>query len=183
MRISLDGRALSIPAATTLGELIEGVAPEIDPTRIVTRLEVDGIAADPTDVPALAVWRLLGEEQIVIESVTPAELAATRRREIGDYVSRIADLLELAAHGLVAGETMDANRLLAAGTRELGLVLELDHQVAVLGNTPTTCDAVCDAVRRIGPQLTDAERDRRWSEVATLLTSELVPALRASAGA
>jgi hypothetical protein len=181
MRISLDGRELEIPAAATLGELIEGIAPEIDPTRIVMRLEVDGTAADPTDVPALAVWRLLGEEQITIESVTPAELAATRRREIGDYVTRIADLLELAASGLVAGETMDANRLLATGTRELGLVLELDHQVAVLGNTPTTCDAVCEAVRRIGTQLTEAERDRRWPEVATLLTSELVPALRASA--
>ena len=181
MRISLDGRELTIPAAATLGELIEGVAPEIDPTRIVIRLEVDGAAADPTDVPALAVWRLLGQEQITIESVTPAELAATRRREIGDYVTRIADLLELAASGLVAGETMDANRLLATGTRELGLVLELDHQVSILGNTPTACDAVCDAVRRIGNQLTDAERDRRWHDVAVLLTTELVPALRASA--
>jgi hypothetical protein len=183
MRISLDGRELEIPAAATLGELIEGIAPEIDPTRIVTRLEVDGTAADPTDVPALAVWRLLGEEQVSIESVTPHELAATRRREIGSYVTRIADLLELAASGLVAGETRDANRLLATGTRELGLVLELDAQVAVLGGSATTCDAVCEAVRRIGAQLTEAEREHRWPEVAALLTAELVPALRASATA
>lgn len=180
MRVHLDGRDLDVPTPATLGELIEGLAPEIDPVRIVTRLEVDGTAADPTDVPALAVWRLLGGEQVTIESMMPDELASAQRREIGAHVTRIADLLELAAGGLEAGETVDANRLLAAGTRELGLVLELDRQVALLGNTAPTCDAVCDTVQRIGIQLTDAERDQRWRDVARLLTAELVPALRAS---
>lgn len=180
MRVCLDGRELEIPPPATLGELIEGIAPEIDPARLVTSVEVDGMAADPTDVPALAGWRLTGDEQVRIESATQGELVEIRRREITAYVARIADLFEVAASGFTAGETMDANRLLAAGTRELALVLELDQQVAVLGTTTATCEAVCDAVRRVGVQLTEAERDHRWPEVAALLTTELVPALRAS---
>ena len=182
MRVYLDGRELEMPAAATLGELIEGVAPEIDPVRLVTAVDVDGVPMDPTDVQALAGRRLTGDEQVRIDSATADELVALRRREIPAYVARIAELFEVAAGGFTAGDTMDANRLLATGTRELALVLELDQQVAALGGADATCAPVCDAVRRVGTQLTDAERDHRWDEVAALLTTELDPALRASLG-
>ena len=85
--------------------------------------------------------------------------------------------------GFVAGETVAANRGLAAAARELGLVLELDRQLAEIDAVPPGCAGVEDAVHHVGPRLEEAERARRWEEVATLLAEELVPALRATAAA
>jgi len=44
------------------------------------------------------------------------------------------------------------------------------------------CGALVAAVDRVGPLLAAAERERRWAEVAELLSQELVPLLRAGAG-
>jgi hypothetical protein len=181
MHVSLDGRAVDVPGAATLGELLDGITPLIDPTRLVTRVEVDGAPADGTDRDALARWRLVGGEVVTVGTEAPAEFAAARRREIPHHLRRLAELFAVAADGFATGAAADANRVLAAGARELGLVLELDRQLTELGAVGPGCDTVAATVRRIGPRLTDAEQGGRWAEVATLLAHELVPALRAAA--
>jgi hypothetical protein len=89
-------------------------------------------------------------------------------------------MLTAVAHGFTTGLTTDANRVLAAATRDLGLVLELDQHLAQLGGGAPGCERIADTVDRIGARLTDAERGRQWTEVARLLSDELVPAIRAS---
>ena len=178
MRVSLDGSEIEVPGATTLGELLEGIRPHIDPACLVTVLEVDGAPADASDGPALAGWRLRGAEQVRIGTETPEDFVQSRRLEITGHLGRIADMLTAAAHGLITGLTQDANRVLAAAARELGLVLELDQQLAFFAGASPGCTRIADTVDRIGDRLTEAERSKRWHEVAQLLSEELVPALR-----
>ena len=180
MHVSLDEVPMEIPAPATLGELLEGIMPQIEPGRLVTRVEVDGASADPSDAVKVARWRLAGGEAIAIRTEAPAEFAAARRREITGHLRRIGDLLAAVADGFAAGETVGANRGLAGAARELGLVLELDRRLVALDRGPSRCDGVAEMVRRLGPRLEDAERGRRWEEVAVLLARELVPALRAA---
>ena len=181
MRVSVDGTEFDLPAAVNLAELMEALAPLIDPARVVTRIDVDGAPADPTNRAALAARRLTGRESIAVGSETPRDFAANQRREITGHLHRLADRLAEAASGLAAGETVVANRLLASATRDLALVLELDHQVAVLEAGVPGCGAVVAAVESVGPRLAAAERGRRWGEVAELLSRELVPVLRGGA--
>jgi len=179
MRVSVDGTEFDLPAAVNLAELMEALAPLIDPARVVTRIEVDGAPADPTDRAALASRRLAGRESIIVGSETPGDFAASRRLEIAGHLQRLADRLTAVANGLLAGDTAAANRLLASATRDLALVLELDHRVAVLEAGVPCCGAVVAAVDRVGARLAAAEQGRRWGEVADLLSRELVPVLRA----
>jgi hypothetical protein len=179
MRISIDATVVEVPAAATLAELLDGVAPLVDPGRLVTELEVDGAAADPSDRAALLRRRLTGAETVVVGTEDPVGFATRRRREIPGHLRRIAALLTVVADGLARGQAADANTVLASASRELGLVLELDRRLAVLVPGPSPCDAVEETVQRIGAQLTAAESGRRWAEVAQLLTDELVPALQA----
>jgi len=181
MQVLLDGNALDFPQAATLGELMEGIAPWLDPARLVTRVEVDGALVDATDRQAMQRWRLRGDEAVAVGTEPPAEFAQARRQEIAGHLRRIAQLVEAAARGLAAGEGADGNRLLAAATRELGLVLVLDRRLAVLDPGQERCEGVARTVRRIGPHLEEAERGRRWQEVAELLSEELLPVLRAGA--
>lgn len=179
MRVSVDGTEIEVPGATTLGELLEGIGPLIDPTRLVTELMVDGRPADATDRPAHAAWRLNGAERVCVGTEAPDEFARTRREEIGGHLTRIADMLAAVAHGFTSGLTVDANRVLAAAAQELGLVLELDYHVAQLAGGAPGCARIAETVGRIGSRLNEAERDKRWDELAQLLSEELVPALRA----
>ena len=178
MRVALDGTEIDVPGATSLGDLLEGMRPYIDPSRLVTVIEVDGTAADATDGPALAAWRLRGEERVRIGTEAPEEFALTRRAEISRHLGRIADMLAAVANGLTTGLTTDANRVLAAAASELGLVLQLDQQLAQLEGSTPECTRIVAAVDRIGDRITAAEADKRWQEVAQLLSQELVPALR-----
>jgi hypothetical protein len=182
MRVCLDGQSIDVPGARTLGELLEGIAPQIDPSRIVTEVAVDGRPADSSDVPALAAWRLSGAETVKIGTQTPADFARTRREDIARHLKSIAELLTAVARGFTIGETEAANRVLAEVSRQLQLVLELDRCVAALDGAARNCEDIAATIERIGSQLTDAERGRRWAEVAKLLSDELVPAIRSSAG-
>lgn len=181
MRVCLDGQNIEVPGARTLGELLEGIAPQIDPARIVTEVAVDGRPADSSDVPSLASWRLNGAETVRIGTQTPADFARTRREDIGRHLTSIAELLTAVARGFTIGETEAANRVLAEVSRQLQLVLELDRCVAQLDGAARNCESIATTIERIGAQLTDAERGRRWAEVAKLLSDELVPAIRSSA--
>jgi hypothetical protein len=118
---------------------------------------------------------------VQVDTEAPGDFARARRAEIGGHLSRIADMLARAGAGLAGGEVAGANRLVAAASHELRLVLELDQHLAALQHTTATCGAVRAVVERIGTQLTAAEEERRWTDVAALLAGELVPALRAAA--
>jgi hypothetical protein len=182
MHVRLDGSEVEVPAAATLAELLEGIAPHIEPSRLVTQVEVDGAAADPTDERALSAWRLAGSEGIRVDTESPEGFASTRRAEIAGHLCRLADMIAAAADGFASGgDTVEANRTLAVAARDLSLVLELDQAVGQLDGGTSRCLAVRDVVERIGTRLNEAEQARRWSEVATLLSGELVPALRAGA--
>ena len=179
MQVSVDGTAIDVPGATSLAELLEGIGPQIDPSRLVTELVVDGRDADATDVPALAAWRLSGGERVCVGTEAPEEFARVRRAEIGGHLTRIADMLTAVAHGFATGLTVDANRVLAVAAQELSLVLELDQQVAQLAGDTPGCGRIAETVGRIGTRLTEAEQAKRWDEMAQLLAEELVPVLRA----
>ncbi|MFN8542701.1 MAG: hypothetical protein U0807_00600 [Candidatus Binatia bacterium] len=181
MRLVLDGTDMTVPPATTLGELLDGAEPLIDPRRVVTSLDVDGRPVDPTDGRSLAAFRLQGAETITIHTQTPEAFATARRDELASNLRQIADLLAVAARGFTEGNTSDANIVLAEATRALVLVLELDQTVLQLIPGTSRCESVAEVIRRVGPRLEDAERSQRWHEVAELLSGELVPALRATA--
>ena len=136
--------------------------------------------------PVVHTWRFTVLIAIVPHLTVSAALRSdagglSRRSEIHGHLHRLADRLAAAADGLIAGDIAAANRLLASATRDLALVLELDHRVAVLEAGTPSCGAVVAAVDRVGARLAAAERDRRWGEVADLLSRELVPVLRAGA--
>jgi hypothetical protein len=169
---------VSVPGAATLAELLEGIGPHIDPERIVTEVEVDGAPADVTQALALARWRLRGEERVRIGTEAPLDFVRSRRAEIVQHLRRIATMLGAVAGGFATGRTVDANVVLAAAARDLGLVLELDQRLVQLGGGAPGCERVARTVERIGRSLTEAEREGRWHEVAQLLTDELVPALQ-----
>ena len=183
MDVSVDGARIAVDAAATVEEVLEAVAPHVDPERLVTRLEIDGAALDVTDHAALAGRRLVGPESVAITTEAPAEFVRARRGEIPAHLARIADLLAAVAEGFSAGETVAANRGLAAAARELGLVLHLDRQLAALESVDPACGAIDAAIRRVGPRLELAERERRWSDVGALIAAELVPTLRAGIAA
>jgi len=134
-----------------------------------------------TDTTTLAAWRLLGEETVAIDTETPEAFARAQRAEIPLHLDRIAVMLDEAAKDLRTGNTTHGNLRLAAGSRDLGLVLELDQHLSLLDASARNCAEVAAVVERIGPRLTAAEAESRWDEVASLLTDELVPAIRAGA--
>lgn len=182
MRVMLDDVPLDVPAAGTLGELLDGVAPHLDAGRIVTGVDVDGMAVDPSEAGALG-RRLLGTETLTIRSEVPGAFAAARRQELPVHLGRITRVLEVAARGFTEGHEADAYRCLALASHELAMVIELDQSVARLdAAAPPRCAGVLETVRRIGPRLEAATRARRAAEVAALLTDEMLPALRAAAG-
>lgn len=181
MQVWLDGTMVEVPTAATLAELLDGLAPHVDPSRTVTGVEVDGRVLDHAEPTAAASCRLAGTETVRIVTETPAEFAAGRRAAMPEYLGSIAARLEAAAAGLRGGDALTGNRLLAEASRDLGLVLELDRSLSALDAAGTRCAAVVAVLERIGPALTEAERERRWDDVATLLSADLVPAVRASA--
>ena len=181
MRIVVDGAIVAAPAAHTLGELFGGVRPHLDPTRLVTGLTVDGAAVDPTDGGALARWRLSGGESVEILTETVLDFVHSRRMAAAGQLRRIADWLTVAAQGLRDGATTDANTILAAATKELSVILELDSHLMQIDPHGASFPTVVQAIERIGDQLNAAESGKRWTEVATLLDGDLVPALRADA--
>lgn len=183
MRVSLDGVDVQLPEARTLGEVLEGLGPMIDPTRLVTELVVDEKAVDSTVDALLTGRRLAGGETIRIGTETPLEFARSRRAQLASHLRTIAELLIASANGLVSGETQAANTVLAEASRDLKLVIELDRHLATIDGEAPGCGAIAATVERIGERLTDAERGRRWTEVAQLLSDELIPAIRATAPA
>ena len=183
MRVSLDGTVLELPEVNNLADLLDGLAPHVDPARDVTGLEVDGCPADPTDRVALAAWKLGGSEAIRVVSETPADFARSRRAAMGEHLRHVAVVMEAAARELRGGDAPGGNRLLAIGSRDLGLLLELDRNLSLLDATAARCAAVVVALERCGEPLTAAGRAERWDEVAALLESELLPAIHASADA
>ena len=181
MRVVVDGTMVAVPAAQTLGELFGGASPHLDPQRLVTELRVDGASVDPTDAGALARWRLSGSESVEILTETVIDFVRSRRVQAAQQLCRVADWLTMAAKGLRDGSTNDANTVLAAATKELAVILELDGQLMRLDAHGPSFPTVVQVIERIGEQLNAAEHGQRWSEVATLLDGDLVPALRADA--
>ncbi len=118
---------------------------------------------------------------MTLTTATPADFARSRQAELATHLQRIADQLTAAAAAFRTGDATNANRLLAVGSRDLMLVLELDHRAGVLAAGGERCGSVVAVLERIGARLTEAERAQRYPEVAALLADELVPALRASA--
>src|SRR5206468_3688215 len=89
MRVSVDGNEIELPGAVSLAELMEALQPLIDPARVVTRIDVDGAPADPTDRAALVARRLTGRESIAVGSETPSDFARGRRwGEVAELLSR-----------------------------------------------------------------------------------------------
>lgn len=178
MRLNLDGTDTTVPNWATMSEVLDGAEPLIDPRRVVTSVDVDGRAVDPTDTARMGGWRLRGDEVITIRTATPEGFATERRGELAGHLHQIADLLSAAAGGFRDGNTADANLVLAEATRALLLVLQLDEHVTRLIAGESRCLPVAEVVQRVGPQLEAAERGQRWGEVATLLSEQLVPVLR-----
>jgi hypothetical protein len=180
MQVTVDETIVEVPRPASLAELLEGIEPHVDPARTITGLEVDGCPVDATDATALGAWRLAGDERVAVTTQTPGDFVARQRAQIPGYLDHIATRLSAAVTELEGGDPGTANRLLAGGTRDLVLVLELDQSLSVLSETAATCAEVVTVLERIGTRLTDAEKAGRWPELASLLRDELVPAIRRS---
>lgn len=178
MRVLLNGSEVSAPQARTLGELMAGLSPTMDPSHIVTKVRLGARELPGDEWEALAGLRLADGEDIAVETEAPGEFARARRAELAGHLRRIASRLDAAARGLEDGDLRSGNLTLATASRELGLVMLLDRHLAILDGGEARCERLAHVLTRVGPELEKAGRGCRWKELAALLLAEVVPAVR-----
>jgi hypothetical protein len=179
MQLFVDERevgAVAADVATTVGEVVEALTPQVDPGRVVIAVELDGERFHAaSDGPWLR-RRAASVLGLRLRTVTPLELARDLRSDVGAALDLISGKLDLAIDGLGRGNARDATRLLAELLEELRLVLVLDHEVSVVDGRPTVTDA--PMLERLGEELIAAQRRTDRSETIRLLEYGLAPIVR-----
>lgn len=178
MRVVINQREVNLPSqeGTSIGELIEALGVLIDPSEIVTMVEVDGEAFSAGDADHYVRRSTAGVRQLGLTTSTPAAFAVAKHRELAGNLTVVAAKAERAAELLRQGEDREANRLLAATMDELRLVLVLDHQLATLD--PSIHPLPMERFHELGMALLGAQERRAWPLLCDLLEKRLVPTLR-----
>ncbi|HYC22277.1 MAG TPA: hypothetical protein VEI94_06215 [Candidatus Bathyarchaeia archaeon] len=178
MRVFINDREVGSfpPSDATIGEIIEVLRAHVDPSEVVTAIELDGRVFNAGDETQYARRPSREVERFAIATRTPRALAAEIHGEVRVALTIVAGKVERVIALFRQGDDRGANRLLAELMEELRLALLLDRQVASidasLGGLP------CDEVGAIATALLDAQQHRAWGELGSLLEARLLPALR-----
>src|SRR3954463_5664163 len=134
MHVRINEREIGplVPGDATLGEMIEAVRVHVDPAEIVTMVEIDGAAFSAGDEERWMRRAAAPVKRLVLATVTPAEFARVKRRELAGALLVVAAKVRVVGELFERGDERGANALTAALMEELRLVLLLDQQLATL---------------------------------------------------
>ncbi len=179
MHIFINEREVGVIDAigTTVGEMIEGLGVHVDPSEIVTTVELDGVCYSAGEEERFARRAAATVGRLVLRTATPATFAAGMREELAAALEVVAAKMDAVVGLFRRGDDRDANALLAALLEELRLALVLEQQITTLDGCVAGDGA--ETVSALAPALLEAQEHRAWGEVAALLGERLAPALRA----
>jgi hypothetical protein len=165
----------AIPGAT-VGEIVEASRMHVDPTEIVTEVELDGVAFHAGDEQQFARRAATGVQRLTIRTRTPAGFAADKRRDLAATLDAVAQRTRIVVTLLRESNTRTANGLLACLMEELRLTLLLDYQLSLLAEDALSTIAR-DEIATLAPMMLDAEEHRAWERLAIILDTKLAPVL------
>ncbi len=166
----------------TVGEIVEASRMHVDPSEIVTEVEVDGVAFHAGDEQQFARRAASAVQRLKIHTRTPAAFAADKRRSLAETLDAVAERTRIVVTLLRESNTRSANGLLACLMEELRLTLLLDYQLSMLA-ADAPSGAAREEIAAMAPQLLDAEEKRSWETLAQLLETNLAPTLERWAAA
>jgi len=168
--------SLAADVATTVGEVVEALAPQVEPGRLVVAVELDGERFHAASEGAWQRRRAATVLGLRVVTAHTVDLARDLRRDVSLALELIAGKLDLAIGGLGRGERRSAAGLMAELFEELRLVLILDREVSVVDGLPAVADAVM--LEKVGEQLLVAQGRDDTTETARLLEFGLAPLVR-----
>ena len=123
--------AAAMPGAT-IGEIVEASRMHVDPSEIVTTVELDGVPFHAGEEERYGRRTATAVQQLKISTRTPSAFAADKRHSLADALDAVAARTRMVVLLLRQSETRSANGLLASLMEELRLTLLLDYQLALL---------------------------------------------------
>jgi glutamyl/glutaminyl-tRNA synthetase len=166
----------------TVGEVVEASRMHVDPTEIVTEIELDGVAFHAGDEQQFARRAATGVQSLKIRTRSPAAFASDKRRDLAETLDAVAERTRMVVTLLRESNTRTANGLLACLMEELRLTLLLDYQLSLLAEDALSTIAR-EEISTVAPQLLNAEEKRSWELLAQLLEKKLAPSLERWAAA
>jgi hypothetical protein len=179
MRLFVDQREigpLSSDPASTVGEVVEALSPEVGPGRIVVAVELDG---ERFHAASKGPWQRRRAASVLgLRLVTspPAEVARDLRRDVGLALELISGKLDVVLRDLGRGERRTAGKMLAELLEELRLVLVLDREVSLVDGAAAFAEP--ERLEGVGEQLVAAHERRDHATTVRLLESGLAPLVR-----
>ncbi len=177
MHVRINEREIGplVPGDATIGEMIEAVRVHVDPSEIVTAIEVDGREFSAGEEERYARHAAAGVSRLVVATATPAAFARAKRRELAGALLVIAAKVRAVTVLFERGDDRGANALTAALMEELRLVLLLDQQLAHLDGA--ALEAPTKEIRDLAPAMLAAQERGVWAELVTIFEGQLMPLL------
>lgn len=177
MHVFINEREITTGAAAgaTIGEVVEASRMHVDPTEILTVIELDGVAFHAGDEDHYVRRAASGVRQLKISTCTPTAFAADKRGSLAETLAAVAARTRLVVTLLRQSETQSANGLLACLMEELRLTLLLDYQLSILAEDAPS--GARDELAVIATQLLEAEEKKSWDSLANILDGGLAPLL------
>ena len=177
MHVFINEQEIMAGAATgaTVGEIVEASRMHVDPSEIVTAVELDGVEFNAGDEERYGRRAAAGVQRLIVSTRTPTAFAADKRRGLAATLDEVAARTRLVVTMFRQSETRSANGLLACLMEELRLTLLLDYQLALLATDAPS--PARDEIAVLAPRLLAAEEKRAWDTLAILLDTSLAPTL------
>jgi hypothetical protein len=177
MHVFINEQEIMAGAATgaTVGEIVEASRMHVDPSEIVTAVELDGVEFNAGDEERYGRRAAAGVQRLIVSTRTPTAFAADKRRGLAATLDEVAARTRLVVTLFRQSDTRSANGLLACLMEELRLTLLLDYQLALLATDAPS--PAREEIAVLAPQLLAAEEQRAWDRLAILLDTSLAPTL------
>ena len=177
MHVFINDREIMSGAApgATVGEIVEASRMHMDPSEIVSVIEIDGSEFNAGDDEHYGRRAATSVQRLVIRTCTPTDFAADKRRGLAATLDEVAARTRMVVMLLRQSEARAANGLLACLMEELRLTLLLDYQLTILAaDTPS---GAREEIAMLAPKLLEAEEKKSWDTLAELLDTSLAPTL------
>lgn len=178
MRVFINDLEISstAPAGATIGEVVDASRMHVDPSEILTIVELDGVAFHAGEDAQYARQSAAGVGTLRVHTRSPLAFAADKRRDLAETLDAVAARTRLVVTLLRQSNTRAANSLLASLMEELRLTLLLDYQLAMLAEDAPSAIAR-EEIATLAPQMLKAEERKSWDTLAGLLDDALAPTL------
>ncbi len=179
MQVFINDREVGQLAAegATVGEVVEAIGAQVDPSHVLTSVELDGEVFAAGDEARWARRPATSVSRLALGTSLLGDLGPALRGEIRDALRVLVLKVELAVERLGRGDQRGANRVLSELLEELRLVLILDQQTSMLdGASPLATDVELEP---LAGELLEAQMRHDSPEVHRLIEGRLAPFLRA----